>query len=118
MGAASSTSRISDSFIRSHRASLGIVPERFYRTSLLERHSRASFGADALSHRFARHLPIVKVDSISAEDLVCLVTLAGDQYKVALARLGDCPVDRLAPVGQLQVRLAGAGESQFDLGDD
>src|SRR6266481_62680 len=53
----------------------------------------------------------------AADDLIILVTLAGDEDQIVLASLGDRVMDRLAAVGDLLVRLAGLLNSDFSIGE-
>src|SRR5437773_159146 len=57
-----------------------------------------SVGVRQFLHGRARLLAVVEVVLQSADDLIVLVPLAGDDHRVARPRLGDGQGDRLAPV--------------------
>jgi len=68
--------------------------------------------------RFPRNFFVIEMKNFAADDLIILVTFAGDQNQIIGAGLGNRLVDRFAAVGDLLVRLTGLLDSYFGVSQD
>ena len=68
--------------------------------------------------RFQRHLVIIEVNSLIADDLICLVPFPGYEHNVALPSLIDRAKNSFTPVGQLDMRSRNLPQPGFNFFDD
>src|SRR6185295_4824012 len=67
----------------------------------------------SLRERGAGDFLVVEVKCLTADDLVILVALPGNQHEVAGLGFGDCLVNRVRPVGDLAIGFARSLNSLF-----
>src|SRR5262245_26385521 len=69
----------------------------------------------AVLKSFPRNFFVVEMKDLATDDLIVLVTLAGNQDQIVTARLSNSLVNCFAAIGNFRVRLAGLLNSHFSV---